>query len=319
MSTPTGLGVDSTGSVWVASYFYAASKFTPTGAPVFAPGITGDGLNNSYGLAIDTSNNVWIPNEQPFNANGSIGSVTELTSTGSALSGSDGYIAGGMNYPIATAVDPNGTVWVAEYGTSHISLISSSGAPLSGSGGYFSSNFGFPVAVAIDANHFGWVVNQSSNSVAKVAPDGSTITGYSCCNLASGVAIDQDDNVWVADYFGDSVSLITNAGAVIASNYTAGGAIYHPQGVAIDGGGNVWVANYRAPFLTELAGSTSKTPGTALAPFIGGDANLVEAYALSLDASGNIWVSNSANNTLTKFIGLAVPVRTPLSGLPQLP
>jgi hypothetical protein len=30
-------------------------------------------------------------------------------------------------------------------------------------------------------------------------------------------------------------------------------------------------------------------------------------------------VSNQGNNTVTKFIGLAVPVKTPLSGLPQLP
>ena len=320
MNSPSGIGVDSKGNVWVASYFYVASKFTPTGTPVFPAGITGSGLNNSYGLAIDLNDNVWIPNELPFTSAG-IGSVTELSSSGAALSGPSGYINGGMNYPLSVAIDPNGTVWVVDYGNSHLTLLNSTGTPVSGSTGYTTPLFAFPVAVAVDANHFGWIVNESSNSVTKVAPDGSSFTNYSCCDLASGIAVDQGDNIWVADYFGDSVSLLANSGAVIASNYTAGGSIDHPQGIAVDGAGTVWVANYRAPYLSELSGSTAKVPGASLSATagIGADAGLLEAYALALDASGNIWVSNLGTNLLTKFIGLAVPVKTPLSGLPQLP
>ena len=320
MSSPSGLGVDSNGNIWVASYFNAASEFTPVGSPVFASGITGDGLNNSYGLAIDLNNNVWIPNEQPFTNTG-IGTVTELAPNGTAVSGSAGYQNGGLNYPLSVAIDPNGTVWVVDYGNSHVTLLNSAGNPISGTSGYTTPLFAFPVAVAVDANHFGWIVNQSSNNVTKVAPDGSSFTNYNCCEQASGIAIDQQDNIWVADYFGDEVSLLTNSGTVIATNYTAGGSIYHPQGIAIDGAGNVWVANYRAPYLSELSGATSKVPGSALSPAagLGADAKLIEAYAIALDASGNIWTSNQGSNTITKFVGLAVPVKTPLSGLPKLP
>jgi len=97
--------------------------------------------------------------------------------------------------------------------------------------------------------------------------------------------------------------------------------VYHPQGIAVDGGGSVWVANYRAPYLSKLAGSTAAVPGAALSPAtgIGADAALLEAYAIAIDASGNLWVSNQGNSTITKFLGLAVPVKTPLSALPQLP
>ncbi len=319
MDSPSGIGVDSKGNVWVANYFYTASKFTPTGAAVFPSGITNGGLNNSYGLAVDLNDNVWIPNEQPFTAVG-IGSVSEFSSSGTSLAG-NGYINGGMNYPLSVAIDPNGTVWVVDYGNSHLTLLNSSGSPLSGPTGYTTPLFAFPVAVAVDANHFGWVVNQSSNNITKVAPDGSSFINYNCCNLASGLAIDQGNNIWVANYFGDSVSLVANSGAVIASNYTAGGSVYHPQGIAVDGAGTVWVANYRAPYLSELAGSTASVPGAALSPpgGLGGDAALLEAYALALDASGNIWVSNQGSNLITKYIGLATPVKTPLSGLPKLP
>lgn len=319
LSTPSGIGVDSKGNVWVASYFSAASKFTPTGTPVFPSGITGSGLNNSYGLAIDPNDNVWIPNEQPFTAVG-IGSVSELSSAGASLAGT-GYLNGGMNYPISVAIDPNGTVWVVDYGNSHLTLLNSSGTPLSGTTGYTTPLFAFPVAVAVDANHFGWIVNQSSNNVTKVAPDGSSFTNFTCCNLASGIAIDQGNNVWVANYFGDNVSLLTNSGTVIGNNYTANGSVDHPQGIAVDGGGSVWVANYRASHLSKLAGSTATVPGAALSPSIGigADAALLEAYAIAIDASGNLWISNQGNSTVTKFVGLAVPVKTPLSGLPQLP
>ncbi len=321
MNSPSGLGVDSKGNVWVSSYFNTASEFTPAGAAVFPNGVTGAGLNNSYGLAIDLNDNVWVPNEQPNNSAGGIGSVTELSSAGAALSGSTGYINGGLNYPLSIAIDPNGTVWVVDYGNSHLTLLNTSGTPLSGSAGYTTSLFAFPVAVAIDSNHFGWVVNQASNFLTKVAPDGSSFTNYDCCNLASGLAIDQGNNIWVANYFGDNVSLVANSGTVLARNLTGSGSVYHPQGVAIDGNGTVWIANYRAAWLTELAGSSAAVPGAALSPAtgIGGDAALLEAYAIAIDASGDIWVTNQGSNTLTKFIGLATPVKTPLSGLPKQP
>jgi streptogramin lyase len=319
LSSPSGIGVDSQGSVWAASYFNAASKFSPLGAPIFPSGILTGGLNNSYGLAIDPADNVWIPNELPFTSAG-IGSVSEFSSAGVSLAG-NGFINGGINYAISVAIDPNSTVWVVDYGNSHVTLLNSAGTPISGTTGYTTPLFAFPVAVALDAMHSGWVVNQSSNFITRVAPDGSSFTNYSCCNGASGLAIDQGDNVWVADYFGDSISLLKNDGTVVATNYTAGSSIFHPQGIAVDGAGTVWVANYRAPYLTALTGASTSTPGAPLFPTtgLGADAALLEAYALTLDASGNLWVSNQGTNTITKFIGIAVPVRTPLSGLPQLP
>ncbi len=322
LNSPSGLGVDSSGSVWVANYFYTASKFSPVGAPAFPMGITGFGLNNSYGLAIDANDNVWIPNEQPYFGTDSIGSVSELTSAGVSLAGNSGYTGAGLNYPIAVAIDPNGTVWVVDYGDSHVTLLNASGQALSGAQGYATASFEFPVVVAVDANHFGWVGNLSNGGVTKVAADGSSFTSYQCCDGAAGIALDQQNNAWIANYYGASVSMIAADGSIVSNQgYTGLGSLDHPQGITVDGAGDVWVANYRAPYLTELAGASAAVPGASLtrASGMGADAGLREAYALALDASGNIWVSNQGSNTLTKFIGLAVPVKTPLSGLPQAP
>ena len=320
MNSPSGIAVDSTGSVWVANYFNVASKFTPVGASVFPTGVTGFGLNNSYGIAIDLNDNVWIPNEQPVTQVGT-GSVSELSPAGATLAGATGYLNGGLNYPLSVAIDPNGTTWVVDYGNSHLTLLSSQGVPLSGTSGYTTSLFAFPVAVAIDGNHFGWIANQSGSTITKVSADGQSFTNFTCCSGASGLAIDQGNNVWVANFYGDSVSLVSNSGTVISSGYTGNGALVRPQGIAVDGAGNVWVANYRKPYLVELAGSNSSSVGNSLSPAagLGGDAGLLEAYAVAVDASGNLWISNQGNNTITKFVGIATPVKTPLSALPKAP
>jgi len=319
MDHPGALGIDAKGNVWVASYFSAVSEFSPTGSPVFPQAITGGGLCNSYGLAIDASNNVWITNEASSSPPCS-DSVTELSSSGQFISGAKGYTSGGLNYPIAIAIDTNSTAWVVDYGNSHVTLLNSSGQPVSGATGYTTTNFVFPVAVAIDGNHNGWIANQGSTTVTKVSPDGKQFTDISCCDGASGLAFDQSGNLWVANFFGDSVSEISSAGTVVSNGYIGGG-ITHPQGIAVDGAGNVWVANYRGPSITELAGARSASSGKVLSPVAGfaPDASLLEAYAIAIDASGNLWVTNFGNNTLTEFVGLAAPVKTPLLGLPQAP
>ena len=60
LSAPAAVALDSSGNVWVTNYSGAVSKFTNTGVPVYASGITGYNLNVSYGAAIDVLDNVWI-------------------------------------------------------------------------------------------------------------------------------------------------------------------------------------------------------------------------------------------------------------------
>jgi sugar lactone lactonase YvrE len=327
MNTPTGIGLDGQGNVWVASYVGVASQFTPTGSPVFASGITGSGLRSSYGLAIDSQNNVWIANaESPSSVNKGLGTVTELNSSGQPLSGTNGFSAGGMNAPIAIAIDTNNTAWVVDYGNARVTLLSSTGAPLSGTTGYAAPTLAFPVSVALDANHNGWIGNQNDSGVTRIQPDGSQPNGISCCNGPQGIAVDQRGYVWVSNYYGDSVGQLSSAGAIVSGGYTAEG-LFHPQGIAVDGAGSIWVANVRSaagaasPTLAQLAGSSTSSAGRPLSPQGGwlADAGMLVPYSVAIDASGNLWISNSGNNTITEVIGMAPPVRTPLNGPPQAP
>ena len=327
MASPSGIAVDSTGSVWAANYFNVASKFSPIGQPIFPSGITGYGLANSYGIAIDPQDNAWIPNQSStFAVNNGLGSVTVLNSAGQPLSGT-GFGQGGIDAPVTIAIDPTAvnsttsTAWVLDNGNSHLTHLASDGSSLSGTSGYTSNFFIFPVALAIDAAHNVWLANQSSVTVTRVSSDGKTFDTYICCDAPSGLAIDQLGNVWVANYYGDSISELSSNGAVLINGYNANASMNHPQGIAVDGAGSIWVANFRAAYLTQLASATSATPGKAISPLPGWapDSKLFGAFAIAIDASGNIWVSNFNNDSITEFVGLATPVKTPLLGPPQAP
>jgi hypothetical protein len=323
MDGPSGVGVDSTGNVWVASYWNVASLFTQLGVPVQAQGITVGGLSASYGLAVDVNNNAWIPNEPNYNQAGgyvSGNSVSVLNESGLSIAGASGFNAGGMDYPTSVAMDTDGSAWVVDNGNSTVTHLSSAGAALSGASGYTTPLFAFPVAGAVDASHNLWVANQTGINVTKVSAGGSAFTNYACCDGASNLAVDQHGNVWVSNYYGDSISEISSAGTVVSTGYTGGGVV-HPQGIAIDGAGTVWVTNYRGVSISELAGATAAVPGTALSPAagLGPDAGLVEPYGIAIDASGNLWVTNFGSNILTEYIGLASPIATPHIGPPTAP
>jgi len=326
MNGPASVAIDSTGRVWVASYNSVASLFSNTGTPVFANGITGNGLCNSYGAAVDGNDQVWITNE-PGGCGGN--TVTVLTSTGAQAAV---YSAGGLNFPISVAIDSSEDAWIVDYGDSSLTILTNGGTPLSGANGYdgvsgSTDNFDFPVAVAVDSKRNGYLANLSGNTITKAAPDGSSFTSFVVGRGPAAIAVDSADNVWSANYYGDSLGLLTSSGTVLSgSTGYSGGGLDHPQGVAIDGANNAWAINYRTPTaigddLSEFSGASAATPGTALSPALGygTDANIVEGYGIAIDAAGNIWTTSFATDALVEFIGQAAPVKTPLLGPVRIP
>ncbi len=318
MNAPSALGVDSGGTVWVASYFGALSAFSPVGVPLFAGGISGSGLNHSYGLAIDAADAVWVTNEDSAGAtNGGLGTVSKFSNAGQPLSGANGFTAGGLNFPVGLAIDANGSVWVVNYGDSHVTLLDLAGDPLSGATGYAVRGGAFPVVVALDAAHNGWIGDQNDAVVTRLSADGQQAANFSCCNAPAGVATDQAGGVWLANYAGDSVSRIAGTHTAVFT----GGGLNHPQGIAVDGAGRAWVASFAAAAVTELAGASDAQPGAVLSPAAGwgADGPVSGAFALAIDASGDVWVTGFNNDTLTEYLGIATPVRTPLLGPAQAP
>lgn len=88
------------------------------------------------------------------------------------------------------------------------------------------------------------------------------------------IAIDDANNVWVANSSGNSISEFDSGGTAISgsSGFEAGSALREPQGIAIDGSGNVWVA---------AAGGTVEFVGIAVPVVTPIVANLLSPYGSS--------------------------------------
>jgi len=330
LSQPAGLAIDSGGDVWVAN------NISPGTVTVFAPdgrllspvaGYTGGGLDGPIGVAIDQNDNVWIANW----AQGSGKSVTELASDGTPVSGSSGYVGGGMDGPIAVAITASGAAWVANYSNASLTKLTALGTasgPLKGGG------INFPTNLALDAGGNVWTANQGGDSVSELDTNGTPVSasGYAGGGLAqpTGIAIDESGNVHVANFGSSSLSILIGGntpmscgnpptagqtGCPLSQTGFTGGGLAGPNSVAIDGAGRSWVANFRGNVLSEL-----DADGTTLSPSAGyGSGPLLQPYSVAVDASGNIWMTNFGSDSVTQFIGIAAPVKTPLIGVPVTP
>jgi len=346
VSSPTGLGVDSGGNVWVAGHTGVLSAFSPQGVPFNSTGFGTTFLNESYGLAIDLSGNVWVDSGQS-SANGQ-GSISKFLGSASATPGTvvmngtkTSFYDASLDFPTGLSADTNGDIFIANFYNDSATAYTNAGAVLAPTGlGYPDTSYS--TAVAADGNHGVWIGNSNGSTVTHVAANGTIISNLSCCDGSNGIATDSAGNAWITNYYGNSFSVVSSSissspedavlidgGSVVGAGYTSQGA-----GVAVDAAQNVWIANYGGQSISELAGihatntqGTAITLGTMLSPAAGygyttvngTNPLLLEPYSIAPDASGNLWVSNYANNNLVMFFGLAAPTKTPVQPAPVAP
>lgn len=91
-------------------------------------GFTGGGLSNPSAIAIDGSGNVWVADE--FS-----GSISEFNSSGTAISGSNGYTGyaatgSTLDNPYAIAIDGSGNIWVPSYSANTLTEFVGAASPV---------------------------------------------------------------------------------------------------------------------------------------------------------------------------------------------
>jgi hypothetical protein len=340
LNLPTALDIDKEGVVWVASETGGVSAFSPQGSPVSATAYGATVTEQSFGLTIDTSGDIWVTNyNAPYNA---AGAVTEFLGTNSGSPGSvvlnngnAGFYDSSLQYPFAVAADTNGNIFVANNGSSSATVYSGKGALVAPGLGENLGLEAFPQAIAVDASHGFWLPD-SNYRVDHVSALGALLSTTVCCDDSYGLATDSYGNVWVANYLGQSVSEVTSSGA-LAINQASVGGLYYPSMVAVDAAQNVWVTNRHSGSISEIAGNsgtvlagtnTALPPGTGISPAVGTygtggyglDSGLNLPYGIVPDGSGNVWVSdNGAGNKIVMFFGLATPTATPVMPTPVAP
>ncbi len=294
----------------VSALFALASPtppFQPTlsAAPndwVMAVTYTNVGPSPFGDMAIDALGNAWFTNA----VNGGPYSVSELSSNGAALSGSNGYTGGGLSSPAGIAIDPAGNVWVPS--TGNVVKFSSSGTILSGANGFTGGGLNTPYGIALDGQGSAWVADGGSKSVIKLDNNGNILSGASGFPIGAaapaGLGIDQAGDAWVTN--GSTVTEFNNSGTVISgSGYTV--TDFAPVDVAFDGSGNAWTNTglghpvssafglNNVAKLSSSGAQLSPSGGYAncVSPGIVGDLIILCLYwapnTFALDGAGNVW------------------------------
>jgi streptogramin lyase len=147
----------------------------------------------------------------------------------------------------------------------------------------------------------------------------------------TGVAVDNNGNVYVADTDNDTIRKMTPGGVVTTLAGSAGNPgsadgtgnaaqFYHPFGVAVDNNGNVYVADSGNSTIREIspsgvvttlagsAGNSGSADGT------GSNAQFRYPAGVAVDANGNVYVADTFNYTIRKITPGGV-VTTPVGSV----
>lgn len=290
---PFAAAVDAAGVVYVAdSAAHVIRSITPDGVVTTyagSPGAYGsaDGTGSAarfyspFGVAVDTAGNVYVADSFNHTVRKIAAGGIVTTLAGSAQSGgkTDGAgTAARFDQPFGIAVDANGNVYVSDATANTIRKISPAGVvstlaglagtPGSADGTGASARFAVPYAVAVDTTGTVFVVDHGNHTIRKVTGDGVVTTLAGTAGSAgstdgsgaaarfrypSGVAVDRDGSVFVADTDNHVIRQISSSGEVT----TVGGAgtpgstdgvgtaarFFNPKGIAADATGRIYVAD----------------------------------------------------------------------------
>jgi len=131
-------------------------------------------------------------------------------------------------------------------------------------------------------------------------------------NFPTGVAVDSDGNVLVADNNNNAIKKIDAVGGSIPivspTISTLGSGFDDPFGVAVDSNGNVFVADTQNSEVKEILAVGGYTTVNVL----GGGFNIPTGVAV--DASGNVFVADSGNSAVKEIVAVdgAIPPTNPV-------
>ena len=283
---------------------------------------------NGIGLANGNVNNISVTcTVAPSMVSTIAGSTTpgNLNGTGSAAS---------FRQPSGIARDASGNLYVADYGNHVIRKITPSGivTTLAGTGspGHVdgmanSAKFLTPTGIAVAASGNVYVAEFYGNDIRKITPGGivTTLAGSATAgstdgigagasfNNPFGIAVDANENVYVADYSNNMIRKITPAGVVttLAGSTTAGSdngaaalaTFSGPSGIALAPSGTLYVAEWfncdvrqisAAGIVTTLAGSGACGSDDG----VGAAATFLTLAGMTIGTNGVLYVADDGNN-----------------------
>jgi streptogramin lyase len=317
-----GAAIDVEGNFWTNNNWMPGSqttiyrqfgggsgKFAPNGTPLspMITGFSGGGLDSpGWGVAFSTDDKVWLTNL--------IGSTISVLDrrTGKPLSPETGYnFDGKLGQMQGILVAPNGDVWTVDNGNSQI--------------------------VHIPAG------DPSKGRILGRTEDGKPVDGTLQVKGPFGIAIDQQDRIWITNSSSNTVTRFPASDPGDAEEIEVG---LSPHAIAIDSQGNAWVGNLighpgtkekldlakqaleaklearkgtmsaddiAANMWADLWKIVSENPGgdismispdgTVHGPFNAGGA-ITGPWGVAIDGNDNVWVASSTSQSVTQLCGV---------------
>jgi hypothetical protein len=320
---------------------------TLAGSPIAGGSTDGIGgaarFSGPSGIAVDNAGVAYIADtgNHTIRKVTPAGVVTTLAGVPGAAGSADGTgSAARFNGPHGVAVDGTGAVYVADTDNHTIRKISPVGVVTtlaglaltqgSADGTGSTARFNQPWGVAVDGAGVAYVSDTANHTIRKVTPAGAVTTlagsagAYGSANGTgsaarfvnpSGIAVDSDGLIYVADYQNFTIRKVTAAGVVTtlagvpgqggSADAAGGGArFYFPWGLAVDSAGAVYVADHGndtirkitpAGVVTTLAGLPG-TPGSA--DGTGSAARFNTARGVAVNSAGVVFVADTFNSTI---------------------
>jgi sugar lactone lactonase YvrE len=306
-SSPRDISVDSGGNLFIADgenrriRKVSSSGIITTVAGNGSLGYSGDGgpatsakLYQPWGLSIDSANNLFIADTgsnciRKVDSSGIITTIAGNTTWGYGGDGGPATSAQLKN-PYGIAVDSAGNLFIADYNNNCIRKVDSSGI----------------------------ITTVAGNGSAGYSGDGGMATSAQL-NWPYGVAVDDADNLYIADYSNNRIRKVASSGIIttVAGSASVGfsgdggpstsAQLDYPSGVALDTKGNLFIAddfNSRirkvsvSGIITTVAGN-----GTMGSSGDGGyatSAQLHDAKKVAVDSAGNLYIADCTEYRIRK-------------------
>jgi hypothetical protein len=297
--------IDSEGNCWVGDNFLVGaqnldalwagnlSKFAPNGKPLspMTTGFTGGGVEGiGFGLALDAQDNCWGT---------TYGSkaIVKFDKTGKPLSPPEGWTFGGrLGMMQGIIVAPNGDVWAVDVENAQVVHLpkgdpkkaefffeNQSKDPLKNPGHLLG-----PFSMVIDQQNRIWIGNAAADWVTRFpANDPTKVEKFKAGYSVSGMAMDSQGNVWVANRLGSSL----RGAEVLAHMLWDARDHGNPDPSLVHAMVTQTPGYWEGGSVTVLRPDGSEAP---CSPISG--KGLAGPWACAVDGDDNVWVSNFVND-----------------------